>query len=137
MYADAPKDVPTHLLESPEKYITPVGKFLRKTSLDELPQLFNIIAGGMSFIGPRPALYNQYDLIELRDRQGVNRIRPGITGWAQVNGRDELDIPVKAGYDGYYVKNWSLWLDIKIMIMTLVHVIFEQRRCGRKARSRP
>lgn len=123
MYTDAPKDTPTHLLENPEKYITPVGKILRKTSLDELPQLLNIIKGDMSFVGPRPALYSQYDLIELRDKYGVNKLKPGITGWAQVNGRDELEIPVKVQYDRYYFENRSLWLDLKIIVMTAYNVI--------------
>lgn len=123
MYADAPKNVPTHLLENPERFITPVGKVLRKTSLDELPQIFNIIKGEMSFIGPRPALYNQYDLIELRDKYKVNSIRPGITGWAQVNGRDELPIPVKVDFDKYYVENYSLWLDIRILFLTAMSVV--------------
>lgn len=126
MYTDTPKDIPTHLLENPDKYITPIGKFLRKTSLDELPQLLNIIKGEMSFVGPRPALYNQYDLIELRDQCGVNNVRPGITGWAQINGRDELEIPVKVQYDKYYVDNKSLWFDIKIIIMTAFSVILSK-----------
>ncbi len=119
MYIDAPKDVATHLLESPDRFITPVGKFLRKTSLDELPQLFNILKGEMSFVGPRPALYNQYDLISLRDEAGVNKIMPGVTGWAQINGRDELSIPDKVQYDKYYVENRSIRFDIKIMFMTV------------------
>ncbi|MCX7749870.1 MAG: sugar transferase [Clostridia bacterium] len=123
MYIDAPKDVPTHLLENPDKFITPIGKFLRKTSLDELPQIFNIIKGDMSIVGPRPALYNQYDLISLRDQCGVNLLRPGITGWAQINGRDELPIPVKVEFDRYYVINRSLWLDIKIIYKTAFSVI--------------
>ncbi len=118
MYIDTPKDIPTHLLESPERFITPIGRFLRKTSLDELPQLFNILKGDMSFVGPRPALYNQYDLIALRDQADVNKAMPGITGWAQVNGRDELPIPVKVQYDKFYVENRSFRLDIKIIFMT-------------------
>jgi O-antigen biosynthesis protein WbqP len=126
MYLETPKDVPTHLLEKPDAYITPIGKFLRKTSLDELPQLFNIIKGQMSFIGPRPALYNQYDLIELRDEFGVNKFRPGLTGWAQVNGRDELPIPLKVEYDKFYVENYSIWLDIKIIFLTFKNVIFQK-----------
>ncbi|MDP4180637.1 MAG: sugar transferase [Bacillota bacterium] len=124
MYIDTPKDVPTHLLDKPDAFITPVGKILRKTSLDELPQLFNILKGEMSFVGPRPALYNQYDLIELREKEGVNKIRPGITGWAQINGRDELPIPVKVEYDKYYVKNYSFLLDIKIIFKTFFSVLF-------------
>ena len=123
MYTDSPKDVPTHLLESPDRFITPIGKFLRKSSLDELPQLFNILMGDMSFVGPRPALYNQYDLISLRDEAGVNEVMPGITGWAQINGRDELPIPVKVQYDKYYVENMSLWLDMKISFMTVFHAV--------------
>ena len=124
MYLETPKNMPTHLLENPEKYITPVGKFLRKTSLDELPQLVNIIKGEMSFVGPRPALFNQYDLIELRDKAGVNSIRPGVTGWAQINGRDELEIPEKVEFDSYYVDNESIFLDIKIMFITFYKALF-------------
>lgn len=123
MYADTPKDVPTHLLNDPEKLITPAGRFLRKTSLDELPQLFNIFVGQMSIIGPRPALWNQYDLIAERDKYGANDIIPGLTGWAQVNGRDELPIPVKAKLDGYYTENLSLSLDVKIFFMTIKNVL--------------
>ncbi|MCX7842205.1 MAG: sugar transferase [Clostridia bacterium] len=123
MYAEAPKDVPTHLLQDASRYITPIGKFLRKTSLDELPQLLNIIKGDMSFVGPRPALYNQHDLISLREKCNVNSIRPGITGWAQVNGRDELEIPVKVEYDRYYAEHMSLWFDFKIVIMTVFSVL--------------
>ncbi|MCR4436302.1 MAG: sugar transferase [Clostridiales bacterium] len=123
MYLETPQNVPTHLLENPDHYITPIGRFLRKTSLDELPQLFNILKGEMSFVGPRPALYNQYDLISLRDGCGVNRVRPGITGWAQVNGRDELEIPVKVEFDRFYVEHYSLWLDAKIIFMTFLNVI--------------
>ena len=124
MYLETPKNMPTHLLENPDKYITPVGKLLRKTSLDELPQLINIIKGEMSFVGPRPALYNQYDLISLRDEQGVNYFRPGVTGWAQINGRDELEIPEKVKFDSYYVKNKSLWLDTKIIFITFYKAVF-------------
>lgn len=102
MRTDTPKDMPTHLLQNPQQYITPVGRFLRKTSLDELPQIINILKGDMSVVGPRPALWNQYDLIEERDRYGANDLRPGLTGWAQINGRDELEIPVKAKLDGDY-----------------------------------
>lgn len=123
MYIDTPKDVATHLLENPEKYITPIGKLLRKTSLDELPQLFNILRGDMSFVGPRPALYNQYDLIELREKNGVNKIKPGLTGWAQINGRDELSIEKKVEFDTWYVNNQSLWLDMKIIFRTLFSVV--------------
>jgi len=126
MYSDTPKNMPTHLLDRPEKYITPIGKILRKTSLDELPQLLNIIKGEMSFVGPRPALYNQHDLIGLRDQYDVNKLRPGITGWAQVNGRDELEISVKVQYDKYYLENRSLWLDIKIIFMTAYSVILSK-----------
>ena len=104
MRIDTPKDVPTHLLQNPEQYITKVGRFLRKTSLDELPQIINILKGDMAIVGPRPALWNQYDLIEERDKYGANDIRPGLTGWAQINGRDELEIPVKARFDGEYVE---------------------------------
>lgn len=100
MKMSTPKDVPTHMLENPDQYFTPIGKFLRKTSLDELPQLFNIFVGQMAIIGPRPALWNQDDLIEERDRYNANSVRPGLTGWAQINGRDELEIPVKAKFDG-------------------------------------
>ena len=124
MYLETPKNMPTHLLENPDKYITQVGKFLRKTSLDELPQLFNILRCEMSFVGPRPALYNQYDLIALRDANNINYVRPGVTGWAQVNGRDELDIPMKVKYDSYYIKNQSLWFDAKIVFITLYKTLF-------------
>ena len=115
--------MPTHLLSNPEQYITKVGKFLRKTSLDELPQVFNILKGDMSVIGPRPALWNQYDLIEERDKYGANDIKPGLTGWAQINGRDELEIEVKAKLDGEYVKKMSLWFDIKCFIGTIFSVL--------------
>ena len=123
MYIDTPKEVPTHLLSNPEQYITKVGKFLRKTSMDELPQVFNILKGDMSVIGPRPALWNQYDLIEERDKYGANDIKPGLTGWAQINGRDELEIEVKAKLDGEYVKKMSLWFDIKCFIGTIFSVL--------------
>lgn len=122
MYIETPKDMPTHLLENPDNYITSIGKILRKTSLDELPQLINIINGDMSFVGPRPALFNQDDLIELRDKYNINSIRPGLTGWAQVNGRDELPIEVKVEYDRFYFENQSIWFDIKIMFKTLFNV---------------
>lgn len=123
MKIDTPKDTPTHLLENPEQYITRVGKFLRKTSLDELPQLWNIFVGDMSFIGPRPALWNQYDLIAERDKYGANDILPGLTGWAQINGRDELPIDVKAKLDGEYVEKLSFWLDIKCFFLTIIKVL--------------
>lgn len=119
MRIDTPDDIPTHLLENPEQYITAVGKFLRMTSLDELPQIFNILLGQMSIVGPRPALWNQYDLIAEREKYGANDVRPGLTGWAQINGRDELPIPVKAGFDGEYVKKLSFVFDIKCMIKTV------------------
>lgn len=122
MKVSTPKDVPTHLLDNPESYITKIGGFLRKTSLDELPQLFNILKGDMSIVGPRPALWNQFDLIALRDENGSNSVRPGLTGWAQVNGRDELPIDVKAGFDGEYIKKMSIIFDIKIILMTVVSV---------------
>ena len=122
MRIDTPKDTPTHLLQNPEQYITKAGRFLRKTSLDELPQIFNIIKGDMAIVGPRPALWNQYDLIEERDKYGANDIRPGLTGWAQVNGRDELEIPVKAALDGEYVKRMSFGFDIKCLFKTVVSV---------------
>lgn len=122
MKVSTPKDVPTHLLDNPESYITKIGGFLRKTSLDELPQLFNILKGDMSIVGPRPALWNQFDLIALRDENGSNSVRPGLTGWAQVNGRDELPIEVKAGFDGEYIKKMSILFDIKIILMTVVSV---------------
>lgn len=122
MRIDTPKDCPTHLLSNPDQYITKVGKFLRKTSLDELPQIFNIFKGDMSVIGPRPALWNQDDLVAERDKYGVNELKPGLTGWAQVNGRDELPIPVKAKLDGEYVKKISLIFDIKCLFLTVVSV---------------
>lgn len=123
MRIDTPKDMPTHLLENPDQYITSVGKFLRKTSLDELPQLFNIFKGEMAIVGPRPALWNQYDLIELRDAYGANDVLPGLTGWAQVNGRDELEIDVKAKLDGEYCKNLSFLFDVKCFLMTIFSVL--------------
>lgn len=122
MKIESPKDTPTHLLENPEQYITSVGKFLRKTSLDELPQIFNILKGEMSVIGPRPALWNQYDLIDERDKYHANDIRPGLTGWAQINGRDELEIPVKAKLDGEYVKRISFGFDVKCFFGTITSV---------------
>lgn len=118
MRTDTPKDVPTHMLENPEQYITGIGKFLRKTSLDEIPQAFNILAGQMSIIGPRPALYNQNDLVEERHKYHANEIRPGLSGWAQCNGRDTLPIPEKAKLDGEYVKRFNVWFDIGIIFRT-------------------
>lgn len=123
MRIDTPKDMPTHLLQNPEQYITKVGKFLRKTSLDELPQIINIIKGDMAIVGPRPALWNQYDLIEERDKYGANDIRPGLTGWAQINGRDELEIPVKAKLDGDYVKKMGPLMDLRCFLGTFLSVL--------------
>lgn len=122
MYADTPADVPTHLLKNPENRITKIGKFLRHTSLDELPQIFNIFIGQMSIIGPRPALWNQDDLIAERDKYGANALVPGLTGYAQVHGRDELSIPKKAELDGYYAENISFILDVKIFFRTVGQV---------------
>ena len=122
MRIDTPKDVPTHQLKNPEQWITPLGRFLRKTSLDEVPQLFNILRGEMSFIGPRPALWNQDDLITERDKYAVNQLRPGVSGWAQINGRDTLPIPVKAKLDGEYVKRKSFWFDIYIIFRTVLKI---------------
>ncbi len=122
MRMDTPRDVPTHQLKHPEQWITPLGKFLRKTSLDELPQLFNILKGEMSIIGPRPALWNQDDLIAERDKYGVNKLRPGVSGWAQINGRDTLLIPVKAKLDGEYVKRQSFCFDIYIIFRTALKI---------------
>ena len=119
MRIDTPKDVPTHMLENPEMYITGIGKFLRKTSLDEIPQAFNIFVGHMSVVGPRPALWNQDDLVEERDKYHANDIRPGLSGWAQCNGRDTLPIPEKAKLDGEYVKRFNIWFDIKIVFKTV------------------
>ena len=123
MRIDTPRDCPTHLLEYPHQWITKVGKFLRKTSLDELPQLFNILAGQMSIIGPRPALWNQFDLIEERDKYGANDVLPGLTGWAQINGRDELLIAVKAKLDGEYVEKLSFAFDVKCFFGTIISVL--------------
>ncbi len=122
MRIDTPKDVPTHQLKNPEQWITPLGRFLRKTSLDEIPQLFNILLGEMSIIGPRPALWNQNDLIAERDKYGVNELRPGLSGWAQINGRDTLPIPVKAKLDGEYVKRQSFWFDLYIIFRTAIKI---------------
>ena len=123
MKMDAPKNVPTHLLENPEQYITRVGKVMRKFSLDELPQIFQIFTGEMSFIGPRPALWDQFDLIEERDKYGANDVRPGLTGWAQINGRDELPIHVKAWFDGEYVNKISFLFDCKCFFGTILSVL--------------
>ncbi|MGN0482371.1 MAG: sugar transferase [Lachnospiraceae bacterium] len=123
MRTDTPKDMPTHLLKDPDAFLTRSGKVLRKTSLDELPQLFNILKGEMAIVGPRPALWNQYDLIEERDKYGANDVMPGLTGWAQVNGRDELEIPVKAKLDGDYVKNMSFSFDMKCIMKTVKSVL--------------
>ena len=123
MRIDTPKDMPTHLLNNPDQYITKVGKFLRKTSLDELPQIFNIIVGEMAIIGPRPALWNQYDLIAERDKYGANKVRPGLSGWAQINGRDELSIEVKAALDGEYIQKMGLAFDAKCFIGTITSVL--------------
>jgi O-antigen biosynthesis protein WbqP len=123
MKVSTPHDTPTHLLENPEQYITKIGRFLRKSSLDELPQIFNILRGDMSIIGPRPALWNQYDLIEERDQYGANDIRPGLTGWAQINGRDEVEIPIKAKLDGEYVEKMSFAFDCKCFFGTITSVL--------------
>ena len=123
MKMSTPRDVPTLMLENPDQYFTPIGKFLRKTSLDELPQLFNILFGQMAIIGPRPALWNQDDLIAERDKYGANSIRPGLTGWAQINGRDELEIPVKAKLDGEYVEKLSFAFDVKCFFGTIKSVL--------------
>lgn len=123
MKMETPKDVPTHLLENPEQYITRVGRVLRKTSLDELPQIFQIFRGKMSIIGPRPALWNQFDLIEERDKYGANDVRPGLTGWAQINGRDELPIDVKARFDGEYVEKISFLFDCRCFFGTIASVL--------------
>jgi O-antigen biosynthesis protein WbqP len=123
MRIDTPKDSPTHLLENPEYWITKVGKFLRRTSLDELPQIFNILKGDMSIIGPRPALWNQFDLIEERDKYGANDVPVGLTGWAQINGRDELEIDVKAKLDGEYTKKIGMIMDTKCFFGTILTVL--------------
>ncbi|MBK9322815.1 MAG: sugar transferase [Bdellovibrionaceae bacterium] len=121
MRTDAPQ-VATHLLAGSQNYVTRVGVFLRKTSLDELPQLWSVLVGDMSFVGPRPALFNQDDLVELRTRHGIERLRPGITGWAQINGRDDISIPVKVQLDKEYLEKKSLWFDVKIILLTFVKV---------------
>lgn len=123
MRMDAPRDMPTHLLGDPERWITPIGKFLRKTSLDELPQIFNILFGQMSIVGPRPALWNQEDLITERDKYGANGILPGLTGWAQINGRDELPIVEKARLDGEYVSQMSFLMDARCFFGTFAAVL--------------
>ena len=122
MRIDTPP-VATHLLENPDKYVTPIGKFLRKSSLDELPQLWSVLKGDMSFVGPRPALFNQGDLVALRTKKAIHALVPGITGWAQVNGRDELPIPEKVEFDAYYLKNRSFLFDIKILFLTFLRVV--------------
>ena len=123
MYTETPSDMPTHLLDDPQRWITPVGKIYRKLSIDELPQIWSIFTGKMSIIGPRPALWNQFDLIEERDKYGANDVRPGLTGWAQINGRDELDIPVKAKLDGEYAKKISFLFDCKCFFGTIFAVL--------------
>ena len=123
MKMETPRDMPTHMLENPEQYITRMGHFLRKTSLDELPQILQIFTGEMSIIGPRPALWNQFDLIEERDKYGANDVRPGLTGWAQINGRDELPIDVKARFDGEYVEKLSFAFDCKCFFGTIGSVL--------------
>ena len=123
MRSDTPHNIPTHLMKEPGKYITRVGKILRKTSLDELPQFINILKGDMSFVGPRPALYNQDDLVEEREKNGVHKVLPGVTGWAQVNGRDTLPIPDKAKLDGEYIKHFGLWTDAKLLIKTVFAIL--------------
>lgn len=123
MYTDTPAEMPTHLLEDPARWITPAGKILRKTSLDELPQIISILRGHMSIVGPRPALWNQDDLIAERDKYGANDIRPGLTGWAQINGRDELPVDVKAQFDGEYVEKMSFAFDCKCFFGTIGKVL--------------
>jgi len=121
MRTDTPA-VATHLLRDPQSYVTPIGKILRKLSLDELPQIISVLKGDMSFVGPRPALFNQQDLIELRAQKGVHRLIPGVTGWAQINGRDELPIPMKVKYDEYYLHNRSFCFDLRILGLTIIRV---------------
>lgn len=123
MRIDTPDDMPTHLLEDPDQYITSIGKFLRKTSLDELPQIINILKGDMAIVGPRPALWNQYDLIELRDKNSSSTVRPGLTGLAQISGRDELEIEIKANLDGEYVKKIRFLEDARLFLGTFISVI--------------
>lgn len=122
MRSDTPA-VATHLLQNPGQYLTPIGGFLRKTSLDELPQLWSILKGDISFVGPRPALFNQDDLIALRTQKGIHKLVPGLTGWAQVNGRDDLPIPVKVEFDAYYADHQSFWFDLKTLCMTAWRVV--------------
>jgi O-antigen biosynthesis protein WbqP len=122
MRTDTPA-VATHLLDNADQYLTAIGKFLRKYSLDELPQLLSILKGDMSFVGPRPALFNQDDLVELRTKKGIHILTPGLTGWAQINGRDDLPIPVKVGFDEYYLKHRSSLFDVKIILMTVFKVL--------------
>lgn len=124
MKMSTPHDVPTHQLQNPQQYITKVGAFLRKTSLDELPQIWDILIGKMSVVGPRPALWNQYDLIEERDKYGANDIKPGLTGWAQINGRDSIPIPLKAKFDGEYVQKMSFPFDVKCFFLSIIKVVF-------------
>lgn len=126
MRVDTPKDVPTHLLVNPDKYITKMGRFLRSTSLDELPQIFNILMGSMSIVGPRPALWNQFDLLEMRDKYGANDVRPGLTGLAQISGRDELELEEKARLDGEYVTNLTFAMDLKCFFGTFSSVFFKK-----------
>ncbi|MCX6556608.1 MAG: sugar transferase [Candidatus Aminicenantes bacterium] len=121
MKVDTPA-VATHLLDDPERFLTPIGNFLRKSSLDELPQLLSIIRGDMSFVGPRPALFNQDDLVDLRTKKGIHVLTPGLTGWAQINGRDDIPIPTKVEFDEYYLKNMSFFFDFKILLMTFIKV---------------
>ncbi|WP_243324120.1 sugar transferase [Geothrix sp. SG200] len=125
MRIDTPA-VATHLLENPSQWLTPVGGILRKTSLDELPQLWSILKGDMSIVGPRPALFNQEDLIQLRTERGVHRPRPGLTGWAQINGRDEIPVPIKVDLDAYYLENQSIWFDLKIIGLTAKRVLLRE-----------
>jgi len=122
MFNDSP-ELATHLLQNAKNYLTPFGSFLRRTSLDELPQLWSVFKGDMSFVGPRPALFNQHDLIQLRTEKEISRLTPGITGWAQINGRDDISIPVKVSYDEYYLKNQSFFFDLKILWNTFFKVI--------------
>ena len=124
MKMSTPHDVPTHQLSNPDQYITKVGGFLRKTSLDEIPQIWDIFIGKMSVVGPRPALWNQYDLIEERDKYGANDIKPGLTGWAQINGRDSIPIPLKAKFDGEYVQKMSFFFDVKCFFLSIFKVVF-------------
>ncbi|OUN37269.1 sugar transferase [Massilimicrobiota sp. An80] len=123
MKMDTPHDMPTHMLENPEQYILKIGGFIRKASIDELPQMWNIFKGDMSIIGPRPALWNQDDLVTERDKYGANDVRPGLTGWAQINGRDELEIPIKARLDGEYVEKQGLLMDVRCFFGTIVSVL--------------